>query len=90
MLVVQFSSVFNHHSLEFADEMDRLCSSGYYFIETLEEEEERIRLGYHPYERHYVKKLYESAEERKTIEQLVLDADVMIAGVFPYDLLNFP
>ncbi len=88
MKVVQFSSVFNHHSLEFADEMYKCCNGDYFFVETVAEEEQRRKLGYHPYERPYVIKMYENDEKKALAEKLAMDADVMIAGVFPRSLLK--
>lgn len=88
MKVVMFSSVFNHHSLPFCDEMHDLCEGDFRFVETLEEEEERRTMGYHGYNRPYVISMWENKESAEKAWKWALEADVMIAGVFPYPLLK--
>jgi glycosyltransferase involved in cell wall biosynthesis len=88
MLIVFFSSVFNHHSLPLCDALNQQQDVTCYFVETMEEEEERRQLGYHPYARDYVLNMLESEENRQKALDLALTADVMIAGVFPYAFLK--
>ena len=87
MVIVYFSSVFNHHSLPICDAFNSLPGVKCYFVATRTEETQRKQLGYHSYERDYVIDMLESDENCEKARQLALDADVMIAGVFPYELL---
>lgn len=88
MTIVIFSSVFNHHSLPLCDALNSLDGVKCYFVATQYEEDERKKLGYHTYDRDYVIDMYSSEENEKLATSLALDADVMIAGVFPYKLLD--
>lgn len=88
MTIVLFSSVFNHHSLPLSDALHKLSKGNFHFIETKAEEEERRKLGYHPYDRPYVINAVSSEENKHKARELALNADVMIAGVFPYELLK--
>lgn len=88
MTIVIFSSVFNHHSLPLCDALNELCQGNFYFVETMQEEEQRRALGYHAYERNYVINSLASEENAQKAKELALTADVMIASVFPYELLK--
>lgn len=88
MTIVIFSSVFNHHSLPLCDALNELCQGDFYFVETMEEEEQRRKLGYHAYDRQYVINSVFSEENKRRARELALNADVMIASVFPYELLK--
>ena len=88
MTIVIFSSVFNHHSLPLCDALNSLEGVRCYFVATQCEEDERKKLGYHSYDRDYVIDMYSSEENEKLATSLALGADVMIAGVFPYELLE--
>ena len=88
MTVVLFSSVFNHHSLPLCDALSELCQGNFYFVETMEEERQRKQLGYHTYDRAYVVNMLSSEENKRKARELAMNADVMIAGVFPYELLE--
>lgn len=87
MTIVIFSSVFNHHSLPLCDALNGIPDVECYFVETQHEEEQRKNLGYHPYQRDYVINMLSSDENRARARSLALGADIMIAGVFPYELL---
>lgn len=88
MTIVIFSSVFNHHSLPLCDSLNGIPDVKCYFVETMEEEEQRKNLGYHPYQRDYVINMLSSDENKEYARNLALSADVMIASVFPYELLK--
>ena len=88
MTIVYFSSVFNHHSMPLCDALNSLPNVTCYFVATREEEAQRKTLGYHGYERDYVIDMLASKENRQRAYHLALEADVMIAGVFPYEFLK--
>ena len=88
MTIVFFSSVFNHHSMPLCDALNSLPDVKCYFVSTLEEEQERKALGYHSYNRDYVIEMWKSEENRQKAYELALEADVMIAGVYPYEFLK--
>ncbi len=88
MTIVYFSSVFNHHSMPICDALNSLPNVTCYFVATREEEAQRKTLGYHGYERDYVIDMLASEENRQRAYHLALEADVMIAGVFPYEFLK--
>lgn len=88
MTIVYFSSVFNHHSMPLCDALNRLPGVTCYFVATREEEAQRKTLGYHAYSRDYVINMLESEECREKAYRLAIEADVMIAGVFPYNFLR--
>ena len=88
MTIVIFSSVLNHHSIPLCDALNRQPGVNCYFVSTQEEEDERRQLGYHGYERNYCINMLQSDESKKKACKLALTADVMIASVFPYDLLK--
>ena len=88
MKVVFFSSVFNHHSMPFCDAMYRLCKGEFIFVQTMREEAQRIELGYHSDKRPYVINMLESEETKNKAAEIAISADIMIAGVFPYEILK--
>lgn len=88
MTIVYFSSVFNHHSMPICDALNSLPDVRCYFVATEEEEEQRMNLGYHGYSRDYVIDMLASEENRQKAYRLAMEADVMIAGVFPYEFLK--
>ena len=53
MKVTFFSSVLNHHQIEFCDEMYTKLGNGFKFVSTMEMEEQRKNLKYYEYERPY-------------------------------------
>lgn len=88
MKIVLFSSVFNHHSMPICDALNALPGVTCYFVATMKEEAQRKQLGYHGYDREYVIDMLASDENRQQAYQLAMEADVMIAGVFPYEFLK--
>lgn len=87
MKLVYYSSVLNHHQRCLCDAFYSLLGADFTFVQTMPMEQQRIELGYQQEEAPYVIKSYESEELRRKAEQLALDADVMLAGVFPVKLL---
>ena len=81
MKVAFFSSVLNHHQIEFCDEMYALLGENFSFISTMEMEEQRKKLKYPEYERPYKIKMHENEEEKLKGEKLFQEADVVILGV---------
>ncbi len=87
MKIAYFSSVLNHHQIEFCDYMYALYGDDFTFVSTMDIEEQRIKLGYKLFERDYNLKMHTSEDNRKKGEQLFMDADVVILGVFLEELM---
>ncbi len=81
MKIAFFSSVLNHHQIEFCDEMYALHGENFSFISTMEMEEQRKKLKYPEYERPYKIKMRENEEAKLKGEKLFQEADVVILGV---------
>lgn len=88
MKLVFFSSVLNHHQINLCDYFYSLLGENFVFISTKELDQERIKLGYKQYDRPYVLKMNYSKESYNQAINLANNADVMIAGVFPFSLLK--
>ena len=81
MKVAFFSTILNHHQIEFCDEMYALYGENFSFVSTMEMEEQRKKLKYPEYERPYKIKMHKSEEEKLKGEKLFQEADVVILGV---------
>ena len=81
MKVTFFSSVLNHHQIEFCDEMYTKLGNGFKFVSTMEMEEQRKNLKYYEYERPYKIRMYTSEEERDKGNDLFQESDAVILGV---------
>ena len=81
MKVTIFSSVLNHHQIEFCDEMYTKLGNGFKFVSTMEMEEQRKNLKYYEYERPYKIRMYTSEEERDKGNDLFQESDAVILGV---------
>lgn len=81
MTVTFFSSVLNHHQIEFCDEMYKRFGETFKFVSTMEMEEQRKNLKYPEYDRPYKIKMYRSEEERNEGNSLFQNSDVVILGV---------
>ncbi len=81
MKIAFFSSVLNHHQIEFCDEMYALHGENFSFVSTMEMEEQRKKLKYPEYERPYKIKMQENEEAKLKGEKLFQEADVVILGV---------
>lgn len=82
MKIAYFSSVLNHHQIEFCDELYQRYGEDFTFVSTMDIEEQRVKLGYKLYEREYNFKMHLSDENKMVAEKLFQDADVVILGVF--------
>lgn len=80
MTLVFITNFINHHQVHLADEFYKILGSGYKFIETESIPESFIRNGYPVYERSYVVKAYESAEQLALSYRLAEESDVVIIG----------
>lgn len=87
MKLVYYSSVLNHHQRCLCDAFYSLLGEDFTFVQTMPMEQQRIALGYQQEEAPYLLRSYESEQNRQKAEQLAVDADVMLAGVFPVKLL---
>lgn len=86
MRIVYLSNFFNHHQKPLADELYGILGDDYTFVETWDgiPFEQKV-LGYHTYDVPYVKKY---SEEKKIIDQMILDADIVIYGEAPLSLIK--
>ena len=82
--VVFLSNYFNHHQKPFSDAMFERLGVGYTFIETAQMSEERRKLGYG----NDVKPSYVKFYDGCTCQSLLNDADVVIMGSAPYNLIE--
>lgn len=81
MKIAFFSSVLNHHQIEFCDEMYKKYGDDFTFVSTMEMEEQRKKLKYSEFDRPYNLKMYINEDCRQKGEELFQDADVVILGV---------
>ena len=89
MKVVFVSNFFNHHQKPFCDAMYARLRGDYAFIETVSMNSERKALGWgEELVPMYVKRIYQSEEESKECELLIMEADVVISGSAPEHLLH--
>lgn len=89
MMITFFSSVLNHHQIEFCDEMYKKLGDRFKFVSTMEMEEQRKNLKYFEYDRPYKIRMYKSEEEKNEGNNLFQESDVVILGVnMPCQLRN--
>ena len=86
MKIVNLSCYYNHHQKPLADAMYALLGDEYYFVETTGVPEFRKKLGYREIAAPYVLKYNE--ESKASIDQMVMDADVVIYGEAPLGLIK--
>lgn len=87
MTLVFITNFINHHQVHLADEFYKILGTGYKFIETEPIPESFIKNGYPVYERTYVVKAYESAEQSALAHRLAEESDVVIIGSAPEDFV---
>lgn len=80
MTVAFFSSVLNHHQIEFCDKMFDILGEDFIFVSSMEMEEQRIKLKYSQFERDYELKAYLSEQNKKKADDLFQNADVVLCG----------
>ena len=88
MKVVFVSNSFNHHQKPFSDSMYKLLGNDYTFVETSTIPEFRKKLGYSSYEADYKISFDEYTKKTPYIKNLMDEADVVIYGSAPYDLIK--
>lgn len=86
--IVFVSNYFNHHQKPFCEEMYKRLGDGFVFVSTSVMREERKKLGYSQESvPEYVILSYEGEEQRRKGLSFIADADVVIAGSAPEDML---
>lgn len=89
MKVVFVSNYFNHHQKPFCEEMYLRLGEDFAFISTSVMREERRKLGYAQGDSpEYVILAYEGQEQRNIAISLINEADIVIAGSAPNNLLK--
>lgn len=87
MKVVFLSNFYNHHQSSFSMAMDKLTDNNFYFIETSEMPNERKNLGYGIEKPKFVMQWYND-EQKETCVNIINDADAVIYGSAPYELIK--
>ncbi len=89
MKIVFISNYFSHHQKPLSDELFRQTDGSYHFIETEPMEKERLNLGWggtkHP---DYVLRSYTDPDAARHCEKVVSEADVIIYGSAPYEMIE--
>jgi glycosyltransferase involved in cell wall biosynthesis len=89
-MTVFISNFFNHHQLEFCRTLAELTE--FKFIATMKIPQEQLNLGYDDLNSKYdfVLRMYESAENKNLAQNLLNEAEIVIAGScsFPFDMLK--
>lgn len=88
MKLVYYSSVLNHHQKCLCDEFYKRYGDEFKFITTMEMETQRLNLGYRPETAPYLFEGFRSEKRRKQAFQMAVECDVLIAGVFPEEVLH--
>ncbi len=89
MTLVFVSNFFNHHQKPLSDVFYSFFGNNYYFIETEPINEERLKLGWGKEEKpSYVKQSYVNDVSLIECQNLIDNADIVIFGSAPYDMLK--
>ena len=90
MKVVFVSNFLNHHQLPICLEFVKKTNDNFCFIATKELSEERLKLGYVDINKQYpwIIRTYDSQEELDKAKRVILDADVVITGSAPEELIK--
>lgn len=86
--IVFVTNYFNHHQKPFCEEMYQRLGKDFTFVSTSVMREERKKLGYKQDDRPYICLSYENLEKRREALDLINNADVVIAGAAPNDMLT--
>ena len=87
MKVVFLSNSFNHYQKALSDELYRVLGSDYVFMESVEQSQDRIRLGWKELDAPYKKSLYKIGDEAAL--SLINEADAVVYGTnFPLRLIR--
>ena len=85
--IVFVSNYFNHHQRYLSEALDERTGHSFFFIETMEMEQERKNMGWGTTDiPAYVLQAYDPAQ-RKKCRKLIQEADVVIWGSCPYGLI---
>jgi hypothetical protein len=88
MTFVFISNYFNHHQKPLADALYTQLGCGYHFIETEPMSDERKNMGWGMDQKpEYVLQSYAGAEQLQQSQKLLLEADVVMWGSAPYDMI---
>lgn len=88
MKIVFVSNYFNHHQHSLCQELYELTDGNFWFVATAPMRQERRELGYGmDHEPEYVLRSYESAHSERTCQSLILEADAVIAGSAPENMI---
>lgn len=89
MTIVFVSNYFNHHQKPFSEAMYALLGEDFRFIETSRMPKERVALGYSSEQGlEYLVSYGEFCEDREKCQGLIDDADVVIKGSCPFELMK--
>lgn len=87
MKVVYLSNTLNHYQKALSDELYRILGADYVFLESEEQNQERIKLGWKELDAPYKKCLYKIGDDAAL--RLINEADAVIYGpVFPLRLIR--
>ena len=88
MKIVMLSNFINHHQVPVADELSSTFGIEYWFIETMSLPEEQRSLGYSNLSsKPYVIQSYKTNKEYQKAIKLINNADVVIVGSAPEDMI---
>lgn len=89
MKIVFVSNYYNHHQHALSQALDRITEGQYHFVATSEMRADRKALGYGQWELPpYVILAHLSEEENRRSRKLIEDADVVIVGSAPWDMIK--
>lgn len=89
MTVVFASNYYNHHQASLACALDELTDHHFYFIETAVMSESRRQMGYGMESiPAFVLQAYRSVDEYQRCKQLAYDADIVIWGECPMEMIR--
>lgn len=88
MKIVFVSNFINHHQVNVADELYKLCQGQYWFIETNPISEALINSGYPVFSRPYLIKTYDGMDKMQYAKKTIDEADVVVIGDAPESLVD--
>ena len=89
MKVTFVTNYFNHHQKYLCDKLDKLTEGNFSFISNIPILEERKKLGYGGWdEPEYVIRAYEDDNKRKLASDRINEADVILAGTAPEEMIT--
>lgn len=89
MKIVFVSNYLNHHQVPLSEEFYNICNGQYKFIATSEMSEARKKLGYQDFsDKPYLVKMNETVDSQIEIIKLINNADVVIVGSSPEELIR--